>query len=82
MLNNINIYNEKLYYISILFKYISFVLNLIMCLLLLNINRDLNIKLLNSPGNDVVFIYSWRSLLCHLSWRLWFSLYLMVARAL
>ena len=52
--NNIKIYNEKyhIYNKYILFKYISFVLNLIMCLLLLDINREQNIELLNSPEVD------------------------------
>ena len=54
--NNIKIYNEKyhIYNKYILFKYISFVLNLIMCLLLLDINREQNIELLNSPEVDGV----------------------------
>ena len=52
--NNIKIYNEKyhIYNKYILFKYISFVLNLIMCLPLLDINREQNIELLNSPEVD------------------------------
>ena len=52
--NNIKIYKEKYYIYNkyILFKYISFVLNLIMCLLLLDINREQNIELLNSPEVD------------------------------
>ena len=54
--NNIKIYKEKYYIYNkyILFKYISFVLNLIMCLLLLDINREQNIELLNSPEVDGV----------------------------